>query len=783
MSTAEAVLNALHGYDIKEKGQGNYRLNSPLRSGANSHSFALKIEGDENGTWFDHVTNEGGSLYDLADKLGIKRDRYSVASTKRAYADRDEYAQAHGLPDAALEAAGWHYTTYTNRPALTFSTKGGRRWRFLDDQSPHYISERGYKRCWYGLARAKDQSLKAGCFIVCNGEISTIAAQFISLPAASVTGGEKGEIPAELMAELQATIPTTTRIVVAMDCDKTGRAASAKMVAQLIKAGYQAHAVDLNLSEGGDLADYCMLYKDQSLPSLLSLPPMTAPALATKQPRGKVYSLADLAKLPRPEWLVENELPRFGIGFLFGRSGIGKSFFAAMLAHHISMQHPVLYVALEGRYGYRSRIDALNTAKFTRDEDLKLNFWLDPLDLSSDDSVNHFITAAINTVKPVLVIIDTLSQAMGIADPNTPRDMLKVVKSMQMIQESANGLVLAVHHARKADNTYAGASVLYNACDIVMEVRELDGQIEVSNPKQKDGESFDTRYMKLVPIQLPSGDMVPVAMPADRITQGQGDKLTPYQRKVLDCLADTFGDGAPFGDLLDATEIAKTSLFRVMRVLTLLGFVNQQSGPRGLYRITKLGEEKIGKTALTLPAANDVVPNEVPSSNVVPNDVGTTNTQTTTDETVRSSKFQSIFPQNDDATYNNSVGTSGTNGTWNHDQETGYRIKPISGGHQSIVCADCGASNWTVSPRGGWLCMTCGSNTNEVPTGFGTSMELRNSGVRLAFDTAANLDTMTCQHCNHKLVENFTHQWYCQNCREEKQNALETQSPDEAVFQ
>ncbi len=71
MSTAEEVLRYC---ELKQQGgPGSYRGNSPFRSGSDSQGFTLIIEDDEYGAWYDHVSGEGGSLYELADHLNIER--------------------------------------------------------------------------------------------------------------------------------------------------------------------------------------------------------------------------------------------------------------------------------------------------------------------------------------------------------------------------------------------------------------------------------------------------------------------------------------------------------------------------------------------------------------------------------------------------------------------------------------------------------------------------------------------------------------------------------------
>ena len=137
-STADAVLQHLASYNLKTEpsnGSGNnYRCNSPLRPDSDSMGFTLKIADEEHGTWLDHVSDESGSLYELAEKLGIETPKSEAKSGKRGYGGIDDYAKAHGIPASALIEAGWEAETVIKdgRPALTFKTANGMRWRFLD---------------------------------------------------------------------------------------------------------------------------------------------------------------------------------------------------------------------------------------------------------------------------------------------------------------------------------------------------------------------------------------------------------------------------------------------------------------------------------------------------------------------------------------------------------------------------------------------------------------------------------------------------------------------------
>lgn len=279
MNTGEKVLQYLAAYNLKPEGVGKWRCNSPLRPGANSHSFTLKIEADgEHGVWDDHAGGEGGSLYNLCDRLHIDYERKPaggrkpVNNSKIVYKNLAEYAQLKGVPETAFLNVGWKAqpVTYDKRPALEFKTKGGTRYRFIDGQSPAFKSMLNYKACWYGLNAAANFAREHQLpLILCNGEPSVIVALHWRIPACAITGGEQPTIPDALLTELKQT--WTGAILIAMDCDDTGRKAAAGKARILRAAGFTVAVIDLGLDDKGDLADFCKLYTDSALDTLLAL--------------------------------------------------------------------------------------------------------------------------------------------------------------------------------------------------------------------------------------------------------------------------------------------------------------------------------------------------------------------------------------------------------------------------------------------------------------------------------------------------------------------------------
>lgn len=218
-----------------------------------------------------------------AAQLGIQSQGPEQQSNGGGYRNAQAYAVARGLDFEDLQRVGmlevvfqndrWSEDPNNGRPAIFFPTKGGKRWRFLDGHKPKYTSEKGFQRTWYGLDdKVLDNARKEHApLIICNGEISAIAARFWGVPAISIAGGAEKSIPDDLLAELLS--KWDGRIAICMDCDDTGRQASEKIKQQL---GDKGAIINLDLQAGQDLADFVKLWGGHSLKEIkrkMPLPP------------------------------------------------------------------------------------------------------------------------------------------------------------------------------------------------------------------------------------------------------------------------------------------------------------------------------------------------------------------------------------------------------------------------------------------------------------------------------------------------------------------------------
>ena len=356
MATREKVLIALQAFDLREEGPNSYRCNRPWSPGSDSQGLTLTFEDGEHGAYFDHVAGQGGSLYQLAQKLKVQIEHeFKAQETKKTFAGLDEYAQAHGATAETFKAAGWKEVNFQNRPALEFPTKTGKRWRFLDGQYPLWKSVKGYKKCWYGLERAVNRAKDSNQpLIICNGEPSVIVAQARGLPACAVTSGENADIPEELFDELRQAWQGS--IILAPDCDDTGYKWARKWLDRL--NGYQAKAVDFHGSKGFDLADFILLNGEDVDVRFAELPDLILKEKPEEPANKYRWTVDELLKTDFPEmrWIVQDRLPA-GLTVFAGRPKLGKSILANQIAVAVATggmvfdvrvePGPVLFLALE----------------------------------------------------------------------------------------------------------------------------------------------------------------------------------------------------------------------------------------------------------------------------------------------------------------------------------------------------------------------------------------------------------------------------------------------------
>lgn len=201
---------------------------------------------------------------------------------------------------------------------------------------------------------------------------------------------------------------------------------------------------------------------------------------------------------------VQGLLTEGGASVVYGPSNCGKSFWIIDLARCVASGEAfrdeleteigaVVYVALEGSFGVRNRLEALRHAGHISDETpLFLCFApLSLLEMQDTAMITESIKQAsiISGLPCRLVILDTLARAMAGGDENRSTDMTAAVKAIDMIRGETGAHVCIIHHCGKDEAKGArGHSSLRAAVDTELEVyRPEGGNIStVRTTKQRD---------------------------------------------------------------------------------------------------------------------------------------------------------------------------------------------------------------------------------------------------------------------------------------------------------
>lgn len=266
--TAGAILAFLQPYKLKRERPGQYRCNSPLRSGSNSMSFVLKIEDSEHGTFIDHVSGESGSLYDLAEILGIPIQKKSFSSATKKYISHlenknglslEEFSEykkipleylslrgvkqvigKFGLPEIRIPYYDMDGNPFRQRIRYALRAKDGSAWGEGQGLIP------------YGLDRVEDKNWT----IIVEGETDPLTAWFNRFPALGIPGASSCNcLQAEHIQKLLS-------IYYWKEPDKGGETFAKKLVQRLSDIGFTGQCYEISIEGVKDISELYLRDKE-----------------------------------------------------------------------------------------------------------------------------------------------------------------------------------------------------------------------------------------------------------------------------------------------------------------------------------------------------------------------------------------------------------------------------------------------------------------------------------------------------------------------------------------
>lgn len=283
-----------------------------------------------------------------------------------------------------------------------------------------------------------------------------------------------------------------------------------------------------------------------------------------------LLTLDDIINRPPPVYLIARHIPEVSVGFLYSVPGAGKSFIALDIGLHIATGQPewhgdkigaepdgvVLYIAAEGSYGFRNRVKAW--AKAHGLDGLPKRFLMieKTIDFMAAEDIDKLLrTVRAAGVRPVFVVVDTVSRAMPGADENLQKEMTLFVRACDRLRDAFRCAVLGVHHAGK-NGDMRGSTVLLGAGDFVFKLDRENGRTigHLHCEKQKDGPDGWHEPYSFESVALEAGESSLVVQRA-AISVGPSMELTPaVTAAVLDAMRAAWDAGKPWGKTYHAKD-------------------------------------------------------------------------------------------------------------------------------------------------------------------------------------------------------------------------------------
>jgi AAA domain len=251
-----------------------------------------------------------------------------------------------------------------------------------------------------------------------------------------------------------------------------------------------------------------------------------------------------LHALPDPQPLIGNVLDQGTVALLYGMWATGKSFIALDWASSVATGRPwqsrttqqcrVLYVAAEGAFGLKGRLDAWERGWHKSIDDGQLDVLPRPVNLTNTADTRN-LAALIGWNGYGFVILDTLARCMVGADENSAKDCGQVVDALTRLRQhtpDGRGVILGVHHTGKDGKTLRGSSAFEAGADTVYSVTRDAGVITLEREKRKDGPSNDRHELRLDPIDGTGSATISVH---------RGGGQTPRAQQLLSTFVHHFG--------------------------------------------------------------------------------------------------------------------------------------------------------------------------------------------------------------------------------------------------
>jgi hypothetical protein len=233
------------------------------------------------------------------------------------------------------------------------------------------------------------------------------------------------------------------------------------------------------------------------------------------------YTLAQLATLPEPTWLVESVLPEHSLCMVYGASGSLKTFvvlgwalngasqlvwadggLTSLRGFKVTRRLRVVIIAGEGARGLRKRVRAWQKRHGFGDNNLEVIVIPEMPSFAKEDDIDRLIATINDKLGHTdLVIVDTVMRASSGLNLNIPADSQRFIDACERIKRELACTVVLVHHTGKdQERGHLGAENLKAAMDMMERVDLISRApgrrvIRLRQEKAKDSDEREDIYL------------------------------------------------------------------------------------------------------------------------------------------------------------------------------------------------------------------------------------------------------------------------------------------------
>ena len=174
-----------------------------------------------------------------------------------------------------------------------------------------------------------------------------------------------------------------------------------------------------------------------------------------------IYDVASYIRqnLPRPQFYIQDILPKQGVMLLYGSPKVKKSWLSEYIAFCISLGVDCLGLRTEQAKVFIAQFEISPLAYHWRLKDMAQHFELQDnflfeaspmlLYLDEEENFNRFM-ASLGNIQPKVIILDCLAACFG-GDENNGEDMARFIEKMSILKQEFDASLIIVHHTNKQD--------------------------------------------------------------------------------------------------------------------------------------------------------------------------------------------------------------------------------------------------------------------------------------------------------------------------------------------